>query len=132
VDAPLFLRLNRRHRYPNETVRAGTWRRVLRANLVSDDAASATASILAGIPSTPVEDRKRSNCYFGHNGVPKVMRGDWGETTQPMPDWWKIRVPEKEDAYPELPPFGPTPSHGFLLRHWRWQRQGRATSLSTR
>jgi hypothetical protein len=49
VDAPLFRRLHRRHRHPNETVRAGTLRRVLMANLVSDDAASTTASILAGI-----------------------------------------------------------------------------------
>jgi polygalacturonase len=119
VDAPLFLRLNRRNRNPKETVRAGTLRRVLISNLVSYDAASSTASIFAGIPSNLIEDVKLSNCYFGHSGLPKVMRVNWGEATQPMPDWRAIRVPEKEDAYPELLQFGPTPSHGFFLRHLR-------------
>ncbi|MBV9444039.1 MAG: right-handed parallel beta-helix repeat-containing protein, partial [Acidobacteriaceae bacterium] len=119
VDAPLFLRLNRRNRNPKETVRAGTLRRVLISNLVSYDAASSTASIFAGIASNLIEDVKLSNCYFGHRGLPKMMRVNWGETMQPMPDWHTIRVPEKEDAYPELLQFGPTPSHGFFLRHLR-------------
>jgi hypothetical protein len=62
---------------------------------------------------------KLPNCYFEHGGWPKVMRVNGGETTPPMPDWRRIRVPEKEDAYPELLPFGPMPSHGFFLRHLR-------------
>jgi hypothetical protein len=47
------------------------------------------------------------------------MRVNWGQTFEPMPDWRGIRVPEKEDAYPELLQFGPTPAHGFFLRHVR-------------
>jgi hypothetical protein len=43
------------------------------------------------------------------------MRVNWGETTQPMPDWRTIQVPEKEEAYPELLQFGPTPSNGFFI-----------------
>jgi len=119
VDAPLFLRLNRRNRNPKETVRAGTLRRVLISNLVSYNSASSTASIFSGIPSNLIEDVKLSNCYFGHGGLPKVMRVHWGETTQPMPDWRTLRVPEKEEAYPELLQFGPTPSNGFFIRHLR-------------
>ena len=119
VDAPLFLRLNRRNRNPKETVRAGTLRRVLISNLVSYNSASSTASIFSGIPSNLIEDVKLSNCYFGHGGLPKVMRANWGETTQPMPDWRTIQVPEKEEAYPELLQFGPTPSNGFFIRHLR-------------
>jgi hypothetical protein len=119
VDAPLFLRLNRRNRNPKETVRPGTLRRVLISNLVSYDAASSTASIFAGIASNLIEDVKLSNCYFGHAGLPKMMRVNWGEKIEPMPNWRTIRVPEKEDAYPELLQFGPTPSHGFFLRDLR-------------
>jgi hypothetical protein len=34
-----------------------------------------------------------------------------------MPDWRTIQVPEQENGYPELGSFGPTPSHGFFIRH---------------
>ncbi|HZQ50870.1 MAG TPA: glycoside hydrolase family 28 protein [Bryobacteraceae bacterium] len=119
IDAPLFLRLNRRNRNPKETLRAGTLRRVLISNLVSYNSASSTSSIFSGIPSNLIEDVKLVNCYFGHRGLPKVMRVNWGETTRPMPDWRQIQVPEIEDAYPELLRFGPTPSNGLFIRHLR-------------
>ena len=117
VDAPLFLRLNRRNRNPKESVRPGKLRRILISNLVSYNSAASTASLFSGIPENLIEDVKLSNCYFGHEGLPKVMRVQWGATTQPMPDWRGIQVPEWEDAYPELLQFGPTPSHGFFIRH---------------
>lgn len=119
VDAPLFLRLNRRNRNPKETLRKGTLRRVLISNLVSYNSAASTSSLFSGIPENLVEDVKLSNCYFGHTGLPKEMRVQWGETKQPMPDWHTIKVPEIEDAYPELLRFGPTPSNGFFIRHLR-------------
>ena len=119
VDAPLFLRLNRRNRGPKETMRPGSVRRILISNLVSHNSAASTASVFAGIPSNLIEDVKLSNCYFGHEGLPRRMRVNWGETTEPMPDWRGIKVPEKEDAYPELLQLGPTPCHGFFLRHVR-------------
>jgi polygalacturonase len=117
IDAPLFLRLNRRNRGPKETMRAGTLRRVVISNLVSHDSASSTASLFSGIPENLIEDVKLSNCYFGHRGLPKDMRIGWGETSKPMPDWHTIKVPEIEDAYPELLRFGPTPCNGFFVRH---------------
>jgi polygalacturonase len=117
VDAPLFLRLNRRNRGPKETMRPGTLRRVLISNLVSYNSASSTTTILSGISSSFIEDVKLNNCFFGHRGLPKTMRIGWDVQSRPMPDWHTIQVPEMEDGYPELLSFGPTPSHGFFIRH---------------
>lgn len=117
VDAPLFLRLNRRNRNPKETLRTGTLRRILISNLVSYNSASSTSSLLSGVPGNLIEDVKLSNCYFDHQPLPSQMRVGWGENTKPMPDWHTIHVPEIEDAYPELLRFGPTPSNGFFIRH---------------
>jgi polygalacturonase len=119
IDAPLFLRLNRRNRGPKETMRPGTLRRILISNLVSHDSNASTASIFHGLPENMIEDVKLSNCYFGHLGLPKTMLVHWAETSQPMPDWHTIQVPELEAAYPELLQFGPTPSTGFFIRHLR-------------
>ena len=117
VDAPLFFRLNRRNRNPKETLRRGTLRRVLVSNFVSHNSRSSTASLISGIPENLIEDVKISDCFFGHEGLPKDMRVGWGEQTKPFPDWKTIQVPEIEDAYPELLRFGPTPSNGFFVRH---------------
>jgi polygalacturonase len=117
VDAPLFLRLNRRNRNPKETLRPGTMRRIVISNLVSHNAASPTASILSGIPSNRIQDVKISNCFFGHRGLPADTRVGSGENSKPMPDWRMIQVPESEDAYPELLRFGPTPVSAFFIRH---------------
>jgi polygalacturonase len=117
VDAPLFLRLNRRNRGPKETMRAGTLRRVMISNVVSHHSASSTASIFSGVEGNAIEDVKLSNCYFGHKGMPKDALIGWGENTKPMPDWKTLVVPELESDYPELLRFGPTPAHGFFVRH---------------
>ncbi len=117
IDAPLFLRLNRRNRNPKETLRKGTLRRVIISDLVSYNSASSTASLFSGIPDNLIEDVKLSNCYFGHVGLPKDMKIGWGDNSKPMPDWHTIQVPEIEDAYPELLRFGPTPCSGLFVRH---------------
>jgi polygalacturonase len=117
IDAPLFLRLNRRNRNPKETLRKGTLRRIIISDLVSYNSAASTASIFSGIPENMIEDVKVSNCFFGHEGLPKTMRVQWGAERRPMPDWRRIKVPEREDAYPELLQFGPTPVQGFFIRH---------------
>jgi polygalacturonase len=117
VDAPLFLRLNRRNRNPKETLRPGTLRRVVISNLVSYNSNASSASILSGVPGNLIEDVKIADCFFGHKGLPKEMRVHWAETVEPMPDWRTIQVPEIETAYPELLQFGPTPVHGFFVRH---------------
>jgi len=117
VDAPLFLRLNRRNRGPKDTMRPGTLRRVVISNLVSHNSGSSTASLLSGIPSNLIEDVKISDCFLGHNGLPKRMKVRWADESEPMPDWRTIKVEEHEEDYPELLRFGPTPSHGFFIRH---------------
>jgi len=117
VDAPLFLRLNKRNRGPNETMREGTLRRVMISNLVSHNSASSTASIFSGVADNLIEDVNLSNCYFGHKGLPKDALTGWGDSSKPMPDWKTIAVPELVDGYPELLRFGPTPSNGFFVRH---------------
>ncbi len=48
IDAPFFLRLNRRNRNPKETLRPGTLRRVLISNIVSHNSASSTSSLFSG------------------------------------------------------------------------------------
>jgi len=117
VDAPLFLRLNRRNRGPKETIRPGTLRRVAISNVVSYNSASSTASVFSGISENLIEDVKVSNCYFGHRGLPTAAGAGFGETTKPMPDWRTIHVPELETGYPELQFFGPTPCNAFFIRH---------------
>jgi hypothetical protein len=117
VDAPLFLRLNRRNRGPADTMHPGTLRRVLISDLVSHNSFASTCSLISGIPENLIEDVKLSNCFFGHKGLPHDALTGWGDTSKPMPDWKSIAVPEIEDAYPELLRFGPTPSHGFFIRH---------------
>ncbi|HEX4038258.1 MAG TPA: glycoside hydrolase family 28 protein [Acidobacteriaceae bacterium] len=115
-DAPLFLRLNARNRNPKETLRPGTLRRILIANLESYNSGSATCSLLSGIPANLIEDVKLSNCYFEHQPMPKEIRAG-REGMKPMPDWHTLQVPELIDGYPELLRFGPTPSNGFFIRH---------------
>jgi polygalacturonase len=117
VDAPLFLRLNKRNRGPKQTMRKGTLSRVLISNLASYNSMSSTSSLISGVPDNLIENVKLSNCYFGHRGLPRNMKVGWGVDSKPMPDWKGITVPEIEDAYPELLRFGPTPSNGFFIRH---------------
>lgn len=117
VDAPLFLRLNRRNRNPRETLRPGCLRRVVISGLVSSNANASTASIFSGIPGNLIEDVKVCDCFFGHQGLPERMRVGWGDRLEPMPDWHTIQVPELEDAYPEVSHFKATPCHGFFVRH---------------
>jgi polygalacturonase len=119
VDAPLFLRLNRRNRGPAETMRAGTLRRILISGLVSHHSLASTSCFLSGIAENLIEDVKISDCYFGHRGLPQEALSGWGNTSQRMPDWKSLQVPELESEYPELLRFGATPSHGFFIRHLR-------------
>jgi polygalacturonase len=112
VDAPLFLRLNRRNRGPKETMGRGSLRRVLISHIVSSNSAASTASVFSGIAGNAIEDVQVSDCYFQHRGLER-SRGP----LKPSPDWRTRQVPEIEEAYPDLNRFGQTPSHGFFIRH---------------
>jgi polygalacturonase len=103
VSAPIFLRLGSRMRGP-AGVPVGSLRRVLISNVVCSNSASSLGSILSGIPGHPIEDIQLNDIYIQHRG---------GGT----PEAAAIHPPELENKYPEPNMFGPTPSHGFFLRH---------------
>jgi len=127
VTAPIFMRLGARLRGPQGT-KPGTLRRVLIDNLVSYNTAEKIsavrvgppdipiftpwttpyqlASVISGIPGYLVEDIKISNVYAQNQGGAG-------------PDAAKVRPPEREGGYPEPTMFGPTPAHGFYIRHAR-------------
>jgi polygalacturonase len=119
IDAPLFMRLNRRNRGPKETMRAGTFRRVSISNLVSHNSNASTSSLISGVTENLIEDVKLTSCYFGHRGLPTQALQAFGDPSKAMPDWRALKVPEQEDGYPELLRFGPTPSNAFFVRHLR-------------
>jgi polygalacturonase len=106
ISPPLFMRLGARLRGPKDTTKVGTLKRVVVSNLVCHNAPMRVTSILSGIPNYPIEDVKLSNIYIESVG---------GATA----DAAAIKVPEKEDSYPEPGMFGQMPSLGFFLRHMR-------------
>jgi polygalacturonase len=102
---PFFMRLGARMRGPSGA-EVGKIRRVSISNVVCSNAASAISSVVSGIPGHEIEDVRFDNVLIEHRG-----RG-----TQAMA---ARRPDEREAEYPEPTMFGPTPSHGFFLRHVR-------------
>ncbi|HEV2645022.1 MAG TPA: glycosyl hydrolase family 28-related protein [Acidobacteriaceae bacterium] len=115
LDAPIFLRLNRRNRGPKEAMRPGHLQRVLISNVVSYNSNATAAPILSGVPNNLIEDVKINNCYFATSGLPSTLGS--GANAKPFPDWQSIKTPENEDGYPDPRRFGPTPSKGLFVRH---------------
>ena len=106
ISPPLFMRLGSRLRGPKDTTKVGTLKRVLVSNLECHNAPMRVTSILSGIPGYAIEDVKLSNIYIENLG---------GATAEAA----AIKVPEKEDSYPEPGMFGEMPSLGFFMRHMR-------------
>lgn len=105
-DAPIFMRLGSRMRGPAQTP-VGAIRRVLISNVVCSGAESPICSIISGIPGHKIEDVRLSNIVIEHKGGGKREQA-------------AVRVPEKEDDYPDPDNFGPAmPAHGFFMRHVR-------------
>ena len=105
-DAPIFIRLGSRMRGP-AGVAVGAIRRVLISNVVCSNADAPICSIISGIPGHKIEDVRLSNIIIEHKG---------GGTREQS----GIKVPEKEDEYPDPDMFGPAmPAHGFFMRHVR-------------
>ena len=127
VSAPIFLRLGARLRGPADT-QPGVLRRVIISNVVSStttekilstEVGSHTepvltpwttpyqlCSVISGIPGHLIEDVKLSNIYAKSEGGAGVAAA-------------KVNPPEKVSGYPEPTMFGPTPAHGFYIRHAR-------------
>jgi polygalacturonase len=62
--------------------------------------------VISGIPGYLIEDLKLSDIYAQSQG---------GAGNDAM----NVEPPEKESGYPEPTMFGPTPAHGFYIRHAR-------------
>jgi polygalacturonase len=103
LDCPIFLRLGARMRGP-AGVPVGVLRRVIISNIVASGAGSKVSSLISGIPGHQIEDVKISNVIVQHEG---------GGTKEMA----ALKLAENEQRYPEPSMFGPTPSHGFYLRH---------------
>lgn len=102
---PFFLRLGARMRGP-EGAAIGKLRRVSISNVVCSNAESTISSIVSGIPGYEIEDLRFSGIRIEHRGG-----GNRDQANR--------LLSEEEKRYPEPNMFGPTPSHGFFLRHVR-------------
>jgi polygalacturonase len=103
TDVPLFIRLGRRMRGPEETL-IGQLRRVNISNIISSHGSSRQACLITGIPGHPIEDLQLSNILILHEG------GGTKEDAASQPA-------ELETDYPDPNRFGPMPAHGFYVRH---------------
>jgi polygalacturonase len=104
VNPPIFIRLGKRNRGPNETMTEGEIRRVLISNIVAYNVEPKYASIISGIPGNSIEDVRLSNIRIYYRGG--------GTTGQAA-----LAPPEKETDYPEPVMFGEMPAYGFFVRH---------------
>ncbi len=103
TTAPIFIRLGRRQRAPENTP-VGAIRRVNISNIVVSDAHHEFASIIAGLPNNPIEDVSLSNIrivYKGGGGAARRPRGG----------------PATPNNEPPPSMFGTTPAYGFYVRH---------------
>jgi polygalacturonase len=103
VNAPIFIRLGRRLRAPENTP-VGVIRRVNISDVVASGVTARQGALIVGIPNHPIEDLRLSNIRILYNG------GGTKEDAALVP-------PEQETAYPEPANFGVLPAYGFFVRH---------------
>ena len=103
VNSPIFIRLGRRMRGPDD-VPVGKLRRVNINNIVVYGSNPRYASLILGIPGHDIEDVKLSNVRI-------LVRGG------APPEQAQAVVPENEDGYPDPRMFGEIPAYGFFIRH---------------
>jgi polygalacturonase len=103
-NSPIFIRLGKRNRGPNETMTEGKLRRVIISNIVTYNAEPKYSSIISGIPGNDIEDIRLSNIQIYYKGGGTIEQA-------------ALQPPEKETDYPEPTMFGDTPAYGFFIRH---------------
>jgi len=113
ASAPIFMRLGRRMRGPDNTP-VGTLKRVIISNLICSNCASRLGSVISGIPGHLIEDVKISNVQILHQG---------GGTKEDA----AFQPPEYEETYPEPTMFvsNPRPSGRDANGRWVAEGQGR-------
>ena len=102
-NAPIFVRLGRRMRGPENTP-VGVIRRVSISDIVASGVTARQGVLIVGIPDHPIEDLRLSNIRIAYLG---------GGTKEDA----GLTPPEEETAYPEPSRFGVLPAYGFFVRH---------------
>src|SRR5215510_11871147 len=124
-NAPMFLRLAKRLRGPAGAA-VGKLRRVSISNVTVYDADPRYASIIAGVPGSPVEDVKLTNVHILYRGgltlaqaaaQPPALVNTFFRPTDGTGPREAYAVPERETMYPEPSMFGVLPAYGFYVRH---------------
>ena len=110
MSAPIFMRLGRRMRGPDNTP-VGTLKRVIISNLVCSNSVSRLGSIISGIPGYEIEDVKISNVQVLHQG------GGTKEDAAYQP-------PEYEETYPEPTMFVSGPRANGRGADGQWHAEG--------
>jgi polygalacturonase len=105
LNAPFFFRLGRRMRGP-DSLKIGTFKRILIDNVIVNSSNPRYGSMLMGIPGHDIEDVVMSNIWIKVKGGARAGQA-------------LIEVPEMEDGYPDPRNFGEIPAYGFFIRHAR-------------
>jgi len=103
VNAPIFVRLGRRARGPDNPP-TGVISRVRISNLVASNVDSRHGVLVSGIPGHLIEDLRLSDIRIAYQG---------GGTAADA----ALELEEKETDYPEPDMFGTMPSYGMYVRH---------------
>jgi polygalacturonase len=103
VNAPIFVRLGRRARGPNQPA-PGVINRVRISNVVASNVDSRHGVLISGIPGHDIEDVRLSDVRIAYQG---------GGTAADA----ALEPEEKETEYPEPDMFGNMPAYGLYARH---------------
>jgi polygalacturonase len=103
VNAPIFVRLGRRARGPNNPA-PGVINRVRISNIVASNVDARHGVLISGIPGHEIEDLRLSDIRIAYQG---------GGTAADA----ALQPEEKETEYPEPDMFGNIPAYGLYARH---------------
>lgn len=105
VNAPIYIRLGRRLRGPQDTTSVGVIRRVNISNVTVSNAVNNSSIIIAGTVDHPIEDVHLNNIRIQYLGKGPA-------------EWTQLDPPEDESQnYPEPGRLGNMPAYGLFARH---------------
>jgi len=105
VNSPIYIRLGRRLRGPQDTTTIGVIRRVNISDITVYNAVNTSSIIIAGTVDHPIEDLTLSDIRIDYEG-------------KGASDWAQYDPPEDEaQDYPEPSRLGTMPAYGIFARH---------------
>jgi polygalacturonase len=105
VNSPIYIRLGRRLRGPQDTTTIGVIRRVNISDITVYNAVNTSSIIIAGTVDHPIEDLTLSDIRIDYEG-------------KGASDWAQYDPPEDEaQDYPEPSRLGTMPAYGLFARH---------------